>query len=56
MYKLRLINFPHADIKEFSTKEEAVEVGKKMGFEFTVEKDGLIICMWSVFSGLCNFY
>lgn len=56
MFKLRLVNFPYAEIKEFSTKEEAIEVGKKMYFEFTVEKDGMVLCAWSPLSGMRYFY
>lgn len=53
MATLRFTNVVNCnDGAKFETIDDAISVGKKAGFEFTVWKGGSMVASWTVFGGL----
>lgn len=56
MYTIHLTNIFSATLAgEAETITEAVQVGRALGFEFTVQREGYVVAGWQVFGGL-RFY
>ena len=51
-YALRFVNIPDNGTHHFTTLDESISAGRRFGFEFVIERNGMRLASWSIFGGL----